>query len=82
MINFDDKMSCGVRIQIIQAEPDQIVLFRLSPPEGQKLSNVAQVKDDKITIAIDPESIPALKRVLRALVGRDSLLDCIKNLFR
>lgn len=82
MINFDDKLPCGVRLQIIRPRPDGVFLLRLTPPDGQTLSNIAQIASDHITIAIDPKNIPALRPVLRALLGDDSLVQRIKNLFQ
>lgn len=82
MINFDSQLPCGVRLQIIRPRPDGVFLLRMTPPANQGLGGTVQIGDNHLTIAIDPVNLPALRPVLRALIGPETLTQRIKNLFQ
>jgi hypothetical protein len=81
MINSDVKLPCGSRLQMVRHGRGRPIYISISPPENQSLLDIAQVRDNKITLAFTPETVSALKPLFRAFIGREPLSQRLRNLF-
>lgn len=66
MINEEITLTCGTELRVLQPEPNGMLMLRITAV-NRPLDSIAQVKDNRITVAIDPVVLPELEMLFRKI---------------
>lgn len=64
------RLTCGMRVEIIQRRPGMVMEFTITPPKGTKIEDSAYIKDGILQVNMTTDSFLGLFELLNMITGR------------
>ncbi len=77
MKQFHQTLPCGAKLYMLQPDPESVMVIRLTAPDGQDLKNIAQIKDNQITVVVDTVSLPEIEKLVNQFFKPKTILGRI-----